>query len=232
VYVTRSNLVLRTVKLNTQIALLRYRNREGTESPSQLPSTGTNRPTFAAQAGRMDLARQGSRIRLDDFDRRILDVLSANARIHNTELARRICLSPAPCLRRVRALENAGIIRQYTAVIDYEALGLVLAVVRVQFDPENRRMRKLFERRLFEIPEIFLAYCTNGESDYVLGAYVHGLKSLAPLLEDSLLMQPGVKGLQSAICLRDCLRDRSSRRGVAIPAPSEAPAEARGPLRA
>lgn len=220
VSIIRSFLVLRNVKPTTQAVPSRQSHRAGIESSSPVTSLGTSPRASTAHAGTAKGTGQTSRKRLDELDRRILGVLSANARIGNAELARRIGLSSAPCLRRVRALEKAGIIQKYTAVVDGDVLNLVLAVVRVQFQYENRQLRRLFEQRLFEIPEIGTVFRTNGESDYLLVVETSALKSLERLLVDSLLTHPGVKSLQSSIRLRNCFHRTSKLRGVVLSAPA------------
>jgi len=197
VSIVRSGLVLRNVKPTSQAAPSKKSRRPG------LGSTGAL-----------------SRKRLDDFDRRILGILSTDARISNAGLARRIGLSPAPCLRRVQALEKLGIIQNYVALVDSDALNLVIAVVRIQFHYENRQLRWPFEQWLLTIPEIRSAYRTNGESDYLLVFEASSVNNLERLLVESLLSHPGVKGLQSAIRLRNCLRSSRLRGIVLGPGPN------------
>jgi Lrp/AsnC family leucine-responsive transcriptional regulator len=162
-----------------------------------------------------------SRKRLDDFDRRILDILSTNARISNAELARHIGLSPAPCLRRVQALERAGIIQSYVARVDTAALNLVIAIVRIRFHYENRQLRFPFEQSLLKIPEIRHLSRTNGDSDYLVVVEAPSLTALDRLLVDSLLSHPGVKGLQSAIRLRNCFRTSKLVGVILVPGASD-----------
>jgi DNA-binding Lrp family transcriptional regulator len=171
--------------------------------------------------GPADVTGPRSRKRLDDFDRRILAILSTDARISNAELARRIGLSPAPCLRRVQALETAGIIQSYVARVDTAALNLVIAVVRIRFHYENRQLRALFEQSLLKIPEIRHLSRTNGESDYLVVVEAPSLTALERLLVDSLLSHSGVKGLQSAIRLRNCFRTSKLVGVILVPGASD-----------
>lgn len=218
VSIIRSLLVLQAVKPTAQSAPDGSPPAEA-QWRSQLPPGGMSpRTPQDAHARAANATRRAAPRRLDDFDRRILGILSDNSRIHNTEIARRIGLSPAPCLRRVRALERAGIIQRYVAVVDTDALGLVVAIVHVRFERENPQVRRLFEQRLLEAPQIGTVFRTNGESDYVLVAEVPGLDHLDRLVLGSLLPQPGVKSVQSAIRLRDCLHHTSRLRGVVLPA--------------
>ena len=110
-------------------------------------------------------------------------------------------------------------------VLGVSILGLVVAVVHLQFERENPQVRRLFEQRLFENPQIGPAFRTNGESDYLLVVEVPGLDAMDRLLLDSLLAHPGVKRVHSAIRLRNCLNQTSRLRGMVLPPREDRPPE-------
>src|SRR5262245_39271422 len=168
VSIVRSLLILRNVKPASRAGPSKKSRRQGIGSSSPPLLSESHSHASAAHAGSEATGRPASRKRLDDFDRRILDILSTDARISNAELARRIGLSPAPCLRRVQALEGAGIIQSYVARVDTAALNLVIAIVRIRFHYENRQLRFLFEQSLLKIPEIRHLSRTTGETDYLV----------------------------------------------------------------
>lgn len=220
VSIIRSLLVLDTVKTARPItpATLGTSRHKGTESHVQASVGRGSERAPIADAGAVPGAQRSFRGGLDDFNRWILEVLTDNGRIHNVELARRIGLSPSACLRRVRAMEKAGVIRNYGVVYDTDALNLVVAVIHVQLDREDRQLQRLFERQLGNSSsQLTTAFRTNGESDYVLVVEAPSLNSLDRLLLESCLVHPGVKSVHSAIRLRNCF-DRTSRlRGVVLP---------------
>src|SRR5471032_3451241 len=103
---------------------------------------------------------------MDEVDRSILAVLDTDGRISNAELAQRVGLSPSPCLRRVRRLERAGVIRGYRAVIDPAAIGRSLRVlVGVRLVRHARRHVVAFERAVTQLPEVRYTYHVAGNYD-------------------------------------------------------------------
>ena len=107
-------------------------------------------------------------MQIDRFDRHILRVLQADGRISNQELADRIGLSPSPCLRRVRALEQSGIITGYRAILDAKGLGLsLLALVHISMDRHTPERFANFEDRIKALPEILECLLITGQdADY------------------------------------------------------------------
>ena len=124
----------------------------------------------------------------------------------NVQLARGVGLSPAPCLRRVRALEEAGIIQTYYVVIDFDALDLMVFFVLIRVKAQSREWHDEFERALGEVPAILQAYRTNGASDYILQCVARGLGGVEQLLSDKLFARREIDGVQCMLSLRYCIR--------------------------
>lgn len=141
---------------------------------------------------------------MDGYDRSILRHLQQDGRISNLNLAERIHLSAPQTLRRVRTLEEKGVIRGYVAQVDPEALGLgVMAFVNLSLDREQFRNVREVERNLMEFPDIIECHTISGDFDYILKVVAPDLKSLSEFLTDRLMQVPGVANLRSMICLEE-----------------------------
>ncbi|WP_353248727.1 Lrp/AsnC family transcriptional regulator [Salinisphaera sp. T31B1] len=147
---------------------------------------------------------------LDRFDRRILEILQADGRISNQALAERVNLSPSPCLRRVRALENAGLIVGYRAMVDARALGYGLtALLLISMDAHTPERFSQFEARVAELPEVRECLLITGqEADYQLRIAVADMDDYQRLLLQHITRIPGVSGVHSSFVLRSVLADR------------------------
>lgn len=140
---------------------------------------------------------------LDAIDRRILRSLQENARISNVELAREVGLSPSPCLRRVRDLEESGIIRRYVALLDPAALGLPVSVfVQVSLERQIEDALETFEAAVLARPEVMECYLMTGDADYLLRVVVPDLTAYERFLMDSLTRVPGVSSIRSSFALK------------------------------
>lgn len=141
---------------------------------------------------------------LDRYDRQILEILQTDGRISNQELADRIGLSPSPCLRRVRALEEAGLIVGYRALLDAKALGLSLtALIQISMDRHTPERFASFEAAVAEIPEVMECLLITGQAaDYQLKVAVKDLDAYQELLLKRITGIPGVSGVHSSFVLR------------------------------
>jgi Lrp/AsnC family leucine-responsive transcriptional regulator len=141
---------------------------------------------------------------LDRYDRQILRQLQEDGRLSNQELADRIGLSPSPCLRRVRALEEAGVIAGYRALADAKALGLsLMALIHISMDQHTPERFEGFEAAVRDIPEIMECLLITGQSaDYQLKALVHDMDAFQELLLNWITRIPGVTGVHSSFVLR------------------------------
>jgi DNA-binding Lrp family transcriptional regulator len=143
------------------------------------------------------------RIKLDAIDRRILDNLQREGRITNVELARRAGISAPPCLRRVRALEDAGVIRGYHAELAPEALGYGVTVfAQVGLASQAETDLQAFERLVRSWPEVREAHMLAGETDFLLKIVATDWDSYQRFLSARLTSAPNVAHVKSALTLR------------------------------
>ncbi len=139
---------------------------------------------------------------LDRTDLRILDVLQKHGRLSNQEVAERVSLSPSPCLRRIKRLEEAGVIRQYVALVDPEKVGLgLLAYVSVKLEKRGKMPIEEFAARIQSWAEVEACYAMTGEMDYLLRVRVQDLQHFSRFVMDQLLRQPGVVDVKSSFAL-------------------------------
>jgi Lrp/AsnC family leucine-responsive transcriptional regulator len=141
---------------------------------------------------------------LDRYDRRILELLQQDGRLSNLELADSIGLSPSPCLRRVRALEAAGIISNYRAMVDAAKLGLsLMALVYISMDRHTPERFANFEAKVRNLPEVLECLLITGQAaDYQLKVVVHDMDAYQRLLLSRITRIEGVTGVHSSFVLR------------------------------
>ena len=139
---------------------------------------------------------------LDRIDRRILEHLQRDGRLSNQELAERVGLSPSPCLRRVRALERSGVIRQYAALLDPLRVGLgLLAYVTVKLEKRGKMPVDQFTRAVQGWPEVIACFSMTGDMDYLMRVQVVDLPHYSRFIMDQLLKQPGVIDIRTNFVL-------------------------------
>jgi len=141
-------------------------------------------------------------LELDDIDRRILAVLQQNAHATTTELSEAVGLSPSPCARRVRLLEQAGMIKHYVAVVDQEKVGLsinVFASIRLERQREDNL--DCFAAAVARWPEIVECYLMTGRQDYLLRIVVKDLPAYETFLKQKLTRLEGVASIESSFAL-------------------------------
>ncbi|MGV2100004.1 Lrp/AsnC family transcriptional regulator [Rhizobium sp. 21-4511-3d] len=137
---------------------------------------------------------------MDEIDRRILRVLQRNGRISNVELAREVGLSPSPCLRRVRLLEDAGIINRYVAILDPEKVGAGLTVfARIWFKTQDAQVTLQFAEAVRKFPEVTECYLTTGECDAILRIVTSNLHSYWRFQADHLTRIPSVLNIKTDV---------------------------------
>lgn len=141
---------------------------------------------------------------LDTFDRKILELLQQEGRISNQELADRIGLSPSPCLRRVRMLEESGFITGYCALVDAKRVGLALtALIQISMDQHTPERFEYFESAIREIPEVMECLLITGQAaDYQLKVVVKDMDAYQDLLLKRITRIAGVTGVHSSFVLR------------------------------
>lgn len=141
---------------------------------------------------------------LNRIDRKLLEILQAEGHLTNLELAGRVNLSPSACLRRVRALEEAGVIRRYAAIVDPARVGLGLrAFVNVKLEKRGRMPTDAFAKAVREWPEVVSCHSLTGDMDYLLGVHVEDLEHFSRFVMDSLLKAPGVLDVKSSFVLEE-----------------------------
>lgn len=144
---------------------------------------------------------------LDRYDRNILNLLQENGRLSNQELADAIGLSPSPCLRRVRALEESGLILGYRALLDAKKLGLnLMALLHISMDQHTPERFAHFEEQVMQLPEVIECLLITGQTaDYQLKAIVTDMDAYQALLLNRITRIEGVTGVRSSFVLRRVL---------------------------
>ncbi len=150
-------------------------------------------------------------IALDSYDKEILRVVQDNGKITNQDLADSVDLSPSACLRRVKALEDAGVISGYKCVVDPKQLGLGLtAIVYISMDKHIPERFELFEREIFAIAEVVECSLITGQSaDYLLKIIVNDLEHYHKILVGKITKITGVSGVHSSFILNKVIENRS-----------------------
>ncbi len=147
-------------------------------------------------------------ISLDATDCRILAVLQNEGRISNLDLAERISLSPSACLRRLRLLEEQGVVEHYRACLNREILGFEMeAFVQVSMRNDQENWHEQFAAALREWPEVVGAYVVTGETHYMLRVLAHSLKHYSDFVLHKLYKAPGVMDIRSNIVLQTLKED-------------------------
>lgn len=144
---------------------------------------------------------------LDRYDCRILEVLQGEGRISNQDLAARVGLSPSPCLRRLRALEESGLITGYHATLDARKLGLsLIALLSISMDRHTPERFAAFEAAVDLIPEVIECLLITGQqSDYQLKMVVRDMDDYQRLLLEKITRIEGVSGVHTSFVLRRVL---------------------------
>ncbi len=143
-------------------------------------------------------------MKLDRYDQQILEILQVDGRINNQDLADRIGLSPSPCLRRVRALEESGLITGYRALLDAKKLGLsLMALIHISMDRHTPERFANFETMVGLLPEVMECLLITGQAaDYQLKVAVRDMDHYQALLLNKLTRIEGVTGVHSSFVLR------------------------------
>lgn len=136
---------------------------------------------------------------MDEKDRQIVAALQVDGRLTNQELSERVNLSPSPCLRRVRLLEEGGIIKGYTAVVDEAAYGLpITAFVRIRLERHTQAAIAAFERKVRDIDAIIDCYVMTGDADYLLRVLVESLQDYEVFVRTRLHLIEGIASIDTS----------------------------------
>ena len=142
-------------------------------------------------------------MKLDTTDLRILAELQTNGALSNVELARRVHLSPSPCLARVKALENNGVINRYVALANAAALGLGLNVfISISLKEQSKAALAEFEQRIAEHDEVMECYLRTGDSDYLMRVALPDIAALEKFILEQLTPISGIEKIRSSFALK------------------------------
>jgi Lrp/AsnC family leucine-responsive transcriptional regulator len=142
-------------------------------------------------------------MQLDNLDLKILDELQRDGSLTNVELARRVHLSPSPCLARVKALESGGVIDRYVAIANAAALGLGLNVfISISLRTQSKESLADFERRIAEHDDVMECYLMSGDSDYLIRVAVADIGALEKFILEQLSPIPGIEKIRSSFALK------------------------------
>ncbi len=140
---------------------------------------------------------------LDQIDRRLLSELQNDGRITNVELARRVGLTAPPCLRRVRGLEDSGVIKGYHAQLDAAKLGFAITVFAlVSLKSQAEEALRQFEDHMKDLPEVRECHMLNGEIDFILKIVSRDLQSFQEFLTSKLTPAPNVGSVKTSLTIR------------------------------
>lgn len=140
---------------------------------------------------------------LDEIDRQLLQELQAEGRVTNVELARRVGLTAPPCLRRVRALEDEGVIRGYHADLEPSKLGFAIVVfAMVSLKSQAEESLREFESAMQDLPEVREVHMLNGEIDFILKIVSRDLQSFQEFLTSKLTPAPNVASVKTSLTIR------------------------------
>ena len=155
-------------------------------------------------------------MKLDSIDYRIIEELQHDGGLSNVELARRVHLSPSPCLARVKSLEAAGVIRRYVALVDPQSLGLGLNVfINISLKEQSKEALARFEQRIAEHDEVMECYLMTGDSDYLIRVAVTDIAALERFILEQLTPIPGIEKIRSSFTLKQV------RYKTALPTPAK-----------
>lgn len=135
---------------------------------------------------------------MDTKDRQIVRLLQQDGRLTNQDLAERVGLSPSPCLRRVRLLEQAGVIQGYGAIVDQQRYGLpVTAFIRVRLERHARDLVQQFEEAIRQLDEVMDCHLLTGDADYLLRVIVADLEAYERFIRRKMHAIAGIASLDT-----------------------------------
>jgi Lrp/AsnC family leucine-responsive transcriptional regulator len=140
--------------------------------------------------------------KLDPIDRKILQCLQADGRMSLAELSAKVGLSASPCLRRVRLLEKAGVIKRYVAMVDQQSVGLPVSVfISLKLESQRQQMLANFGKLVARWPEVLECYLMTGPRDYLLRVVVEDLAAYERFLKQKLTRVEGIASIESSFAL-------------------------------
>lgn len=162
---------------------------------SSIPTAGSRTTGASSRVDQAD--------RLDKLDRAILQELQRDGRLTNVDLARRVGLSPSPCLRRVKSLEDRGYIARYAALLDPQRLGRSLrVVVMVSLTDQRQDTLRAFEEAILGVPEVTVCSLIAGDADYLVTVVARDLEAYHRIFTERLGELPGVVSMRSLVTMK------------------------------
>lgn len=147
------------------------------------------------------------RTEFDRIDRAIMEILQTNAKLSNVELAQAVGLSPAPCLRRVQALEEKGVIQGYVALLNMRSVKLgVETFIQVQMNSQIKSILDVFENTVKRFPGVLECHVLTGDWDYLLHVVAEDLDAIQVFLQDNLSQIPGVMRIKTSFAVRRVIK--------------------------
>lgn len=144
---------------------------------------------------------------IDDIDRKIIAALQADGKVTVNELAEKVGLSASPCARRVRMLEQAGVIKGYAAIIDQKKVGLpISAFASIKLERQREDALERFSKAVARWPEVVDCYLMTGQRDYLLRIVVRDLEAYEQFLNDKLTRLDGVASIETSFALKQVKR--------------------------
>lgn len=143
-------------------------------------------------------------IELDRYDRQIINILQQDGRISNQQLSEQIGLSSAACWRRVKALDESGVLKKYTTIVDPQALGydisviVMVSLIRHQQDPATE-----FQDAVSKYPEVLQCFAVTGDADYILRVVIENMSAYDKFLTEKIFTLSGVSQVRSNFALRE-----------------------------
>lgn len=148
------------------------------------------------------------KFKLDDIDRKILNELQSEGRMTNVELARRVGISPPPCLRRVRAMEEEGVIVGYSAHVEYKKVGYdLIAFAMVGLSSQAEADLVAFEEQVRRWPIVRECHMLSGEVDFILRCVASDLASFQDFVVHQLTAAANVASVKTSLAIRRCKRE-------------------------
>jgi Lrp/AsnC family leucine-responsive transcriptional regulator len=170
-------------------------------APNRLSIYALSCPIYGIKCSKNEILR--GFMSIDNVDYKILTQLQEDASLTNVELARRVHLSPSPCLSRVKALEASGVIQRYVALTHPQSLGLGLNVfISISLKEQSKSALAEFEQRIAEHDEVMECYLMTGDSDYLIRVAIADMSALEKFILEQLTPIPGVEKIRSSFALK------------------------------
>ena len=152
---------------------------------------------------------------MDKTDYKMLEILQKDGRISSADLAKEVNLSPTPCLKRLRKLENSGVIKNYKAVLDTAQLGFnISSLVLIKMSDNTRESVNAFTKAVSKIPAITECYMSTGRVDYVARVYAKDFADYEAILRDDIARLPNIRDMETLFLFSNCVPDDSLKLGL------------------